>query len=70
MNKYRLKLLTDKIKHILKNPDSHPTTISLALLCFRVLIIRLADDIMVDLFNNVWPVLLTALVSLLSSNPR
>ena len=63
MTKTKIKALMEKIRDVIKDDTAHPSLIILVLFCIRILILRLSPTSLNDLFRNIWPVLLTLLVS-------
>lgn len=69
LDKYenKLKLLLEKISEVIKNSESSPPPLLILILfCMRILILRLSSKTLNLLFKNIWPVLLSLLIQILS----
>ena len=50
---------------VIKDPDqAHPAILILVLFCVRILILRLSQQTLTDLFRDLWPILLTLLIEI------
>jgi len=68
-DKYKdhLRLLLDRIADVIKSTDnSHSSLLILILFCLRILILRLSQSNLNDLFKQIWPMLLTLLIQIYS----
>ncbi|EGR29985.1 n-terminal domain protein [Ichthyophthirius multifiliis] len=68
-DKYATKIqqLLDKISEVIKNSENaHPSLLILILFCIRILILRLSPSNLNELFQTIWPMLLTLLIQIYS----
>ena len=63
LDKPKIKAILEKINTVMKNPKSNPAIVILILFCLRIMILKLPDDILKEIFTNIWPSLLTFMVS-------
>ncbi|CAK55597.1 unnamed protein product (macronuclear) [Paramecium tetraurelia] len=60
----KLDLLIEKISEVIKSDSANPGLVMLILFCVRILILRLSPIQLNELFRNMWPTLLTLLISI------
>ncbi|KRX02740.1 Armadillo-type fold [Pseudocohnilembus persalinus] len=64
----KLKALLDKISEVIKNAEQvHPSLLILILFCIRILILRLSNANLKELFKQIWPMLITILIQIYGS---
>lgn len=67
----KLKLLLDKISEVIKNAETvHPSLLILILFCIRILILRLSNTNLKELFKQIWPMLITLLIQIYGVNSQ
>lgn len=70
MTKNKIKALLEKIKEVIKEDDINSRLMILILFCLRILILRLGQSTLNEVFRNIWPILLTLLVIDFLLKPR
>lgn len=63
----RIKTLLEKISEVIKKPETtHPALLILILFSIRILILRLSEISLNQLFIDIWPMILTLLMQMFS----
>ena len=61
----KLRILLEKMSEVIKNAEnSPPALLILIMFCIRILILRLQSTTLAELFRNIWPMLLSLLITI------
>jgi hypothetical protein len=73
LDKYqnKVEMLIDNMSEVIKNSDrANPALIILILFCLRILVLRLSQQRLTELFRNIWPILITLLMQIFEKSDK